>query len=82
MNKLQKQYIKEESKCGINEGDEVKILRAADDYERGWNNTFEPEMVDFVGSVLRVMEVGNKEGYGIRLAGGDSYPYFCLGLVE
>lgn len=74
-------YLERQSKCGIQIGDEVEVLRTARGYEDGWCNSWcggPGGMDDCVGNVYKVGNIiGNS---GICLNGTNyAFPYFVLG---
>lgn len=81
-------WIKEH---GVEIGSIVRVVRSAVDYEDGWNNSWEPEMDEFVGGEWVVAsEDGERadytEGAGIPLEKEDTvylyrFPYFVLEVV-
>ena len=75
--KGQKEFIEKNS---LKVGDTVRILRAAEDDEMGWNNSWMPEMDAFVGGAALVTKLDGE--YGIQLQDGMEYPYFVLEKVD
>lgn len=69
----------------------VRVVRRAVDYEDGWNNSWEPEMDEFVGNEYVVAFEDNEsadytEGAGIPLEKEGvlyqyHFPYFVLEVV-
>lgn len=65
-------------------GDKVKILRAAMNYESGWQNTWERSMNDAVGKIGKVVWIpGSKNNIQVEVEGISrySYPDFVLEKV-
>ena len=81
-------WIKEH---GVKIGSIVRVVRSAVDYEDGWNNSWEPEMDEFVGCEWVVSSKYDEcaaytEGAGIPLWKEDTvylyrFPYFVLEVV-
>jgi hypothetical protein len=67
---------------GVKKGDWVKVMRAAEDHESGWNNSWTPGMDAVVGTFVQVL--GSWDTNGIEVASGkfspSSYrvPFFIL----
>jgi len=72
-----------QANCGIENGDKVKVLRVPKEYELGSSALSAPEDAKFVGKVVTVHQVGERE---IRVEGLGhcfwGFPFFCLELVE
>ena len=67
----------------IGEGDKVRIVRKAEGYKDGWDNTWLDSMDDEVGKVGTVVEDSGNKGIVVDTDGGHwSYPYFVLEKVE
>jgi len=81
-------WIKEHE---VTAGTIVRVVRSAIDYEDGWNNSWEPEMDEFVGNEYVVASEDDEradytEGAGIPLEKEDvvyqyHFPYFVLEVV-
>ena len=76
---LQKMWLEA---TGVKKGDWVKVMRAAEDHESGWNNSWTPDMDAVVGTFVQVL--GSWDTNGIEVASGKfsppSYrlPFFIL----
>ena len=67
----------------IGEGDKVRIIRRAESYEDGWDNTWPALMDDDVGKVGFVVEDNGDKGIVVDTENGHwSYPYFVLEKVK
>lgn len=64
---------------GIKVGSRVRVTRAAESHEEGWNNTWEPLMTRAVDTVD---EINYIEDCGIHLKEGYYFPYFVLEPVN
>lgn len=73
-----KQWIEENN---LKEGDCVKVLRKAKDFESGWDATWNDLMNKSVCKILKITEVRFCNGH-IILEDGYRYPYFVLEKVE
>ncbi len=66
-------------------GDKLKVLCTAETRERGWQNSWEPEMTASVGKLGTIMYLNPNDSAGISLSidGVDQrnfgFPYFVLG---
>ncbi|WP_352402945.1 hypothetical protein [Pyramidobacter sp.] len=76
---LQKMWLEA---TGVKKGDWVKVMRAAEDHESGWSNSWTPGMDAVVGTFVQVL--GSWDPNGIEVASGKfsppSYrlPFFIL----
>lgn len=76
------EYLKGHEASGIKVGDKVKVTRAADDWENGWNNTWiTSEMDECVGETWEVIADNAKTGFQLEAPGYYEYPYFVLEVV-
>lgn len=75
------EYIERQKKCGIAEGDEVRVLRTAAYEERGWMCSWIPCMDKCVGKVM-VVQGFDGGSYGIMLDHQLKYPYYVLEIVK
>lgn len=66
---------------GIKVGDKVRVIRTAEDRERGWPNNWASEMDRMVGEEYTVRAIYS---YGIRFKENSyySFPYFVLEVIE
>lgn len=79
---MEKVYMDAQKACGLKVGDWVKITRKAEDYEAGWNNTWDCTMDEYANQVGQIMDI-NDEGIEVQfIACWDSFPYFVLEKVE
>jgi len=63
----------------LRKGQKVLVLREARDHEKGWDNSWEPEMDASVGKVFSVREDNRMKG--VRIVDEEyllSYPHFVL----
>lgn len=75
-------YLELHQASGLQEGDWVKITRAAKDNEYGWDASWTDDMDQYVGSIAKIsMDVGNQYGFKIDGAGRWSYPAHILEKV-
>lgn len=73
-------YIKSGNSCGIQAGDEVKVLRKVfEEHEGGWQDTWQPEMDQSIGNIYKVQRVDDG---CIKLEDGCWYPYFVLKVIS
>ena len=79
--KMQKMWLKA---TGVKEDSWVKVTRAAESHESGWNNLWMPEMDEFVGKVLRVEGPWNRVGIKLNVDNSSyySFPFFILEPAE
>jgi hypothetical protein len=80
-----KEYLEYQEKCGFKPGDKVLLERGAADYERGWFNSWEPQMSDNIGKTGTVEELGGERGVYIIFPGEEyslAYPAFCLKTID
>jgi hypothetical protein len=80
-----RKYLKEHYASGLKVGDWVKVLRAAKDHARGWNNSWPSVMNKSVGKVLRIIEDNGVFGFTLRdglVMIGLAYPWFILKRVR
>ena len=64
---------------GIEVGDKVRVLRKFKNYEMGFKCIYGSAAGVKIGSELEVKKVGTE---GIKLIGGDQFPFFVLEIVE
>lgn len=76
-----KSYLERQNECGIKVGDKVKVIRKSEDYEDGWENTWETVMDDAVGNEYEVIGVHGINGITINFDLGLNFPYFVLSKV-
>ena len=72
----EEKYVRDQMKCGIKVGDRVRVLRKAKDYEKGWGDSWIPEMDKSVSKTLKVEREDDR--YGFQLSNGCYYPFFVL----
>ena len=70
--RLQEMWIKT---TGVKAGSWVKVMRAAENHESGWNNIWIPKMDAVVGTSVRVINAIGTEGFVVA-TGNPSFP-FC-----
>lgn len=78
-------YIEEQKKCGIKEGDRVRIIRKAKGYENGWEDIWLNSMDETVGMIGVVAGISPAVGIYVTFESIDRsyfYPYFVLEVVE
>lgn len=77
--RLAESYIILSENAEFEIGDTVKILRAAKDYELGWDNEWNSDMNNMVGKTSIIESFNGVHGIG--LSDGMSYPFFVLKKV-
>jgi len=81
-------YLKGHNNCGLKVGDRVKVIRKADSYEKGWNNSWVPKMDKYLGCIGIIVKDAKEFGFRVKFEcpGGIfrpyNYPYFVLEKVE
>lgn len=74
-------YLAGHKASGLKVGDRVRVIRAAKDYEEGWDNTWTEYMDPIVGTEQSISM--DAEAMGFNLKGiGESFPHFVLEKVE
>lgn len=63
------------------EGMRVKLIRRADNSEKGWNNHWISEMDKYIGSIYTITRIDKDKGVSFKEA-GCRYPAFCLQIIE
>ena len=76
-----RQYVVNQRNSGINPGDTVTVMRAAQTYENGWKNAWSNVMDSFIGKTYTVICLNGT--YGITLMDMNvrqafDFPYFVL----
>jgi hypothetical protein len=81
---LREAYLKMQDNCGIEEGDTVKVLRKAENYEMGWTTFWEESMNKTIGNKYKVRRKTGMVGFELDLGDTASwnFPFFVLELVE
>ena len=74
-----KQYMRDQNKCGMKRGDKVTVVRTAKDHEKGWSNAWVNEMDEGIGRELEITEISI---HGIELDSIFAYPFFVLGSFK
>jgi hypothetical protein len=74
-------YLEKHKSCGIKIGDIVRVVRKAEDYEDGWENTWVYFMDDFVGETFLVESDQFNNGFSLVMDGCFDFPYFVLEKV-
>jgi hypothetical protein len=75
---IQAAYLLMQEKCGIKEGDTVKVIRVAKKHEMGWQNCWVTIMNDYLGKEFVVRGI-NKNGIYLNSYG---FPFFVLEKVK
>lgn len=82
-------YVKAQNTADFKPGQRVRVLRAAESFESGWDNDWIPEMDAFVGKEATISPGfgGCPASYGIPLLAenGDekyAFPYYVLEVVK
>lgn len=79
-------YLKLHNSCGLKVGDKVKVLRAAEDCEQGWSNSWADSMDEYIGSEAYIMDDDSASGFALTPPDPDGFyflfPYFVLKKVE
>lgn len=75
-------YTTAQAASGLKVGDRVRVRRKAEHHEKGWRNTWNPEMDSYIGKVLVITRI--EDGcVGILLNHSVFYfPFFVLEKVE
>lgn len=79
---IEKTYLMLQASSGLKIRDKVKVTRSAKDHEKGWMNTWEFQMHDYIGKTFKIFDIGT---YGIVFEEqeyGYRFPYFVLEKVE
>ena len=74
-------YVEGHRKSGIKVGDKVRVTRKAEDYEDGWDNTWECEMDSLLNEKeFNIVEALEEKGFGIIVPYNRYWwlPYFVL----
>jgi len=81
---LREAYLKMQEKCGIDEGDTVKVLRKAENYEMGWGAFWEETMNGAIGNTYKVIIKNGTTGIALdfKKCVNWNFPFFVLELVE
>jgi hypothetical protein len=78
----QKEWIK---KHNLKKGDKVKVLRRANDHEKGWGCGWIPSMDETIGKEITIYNFGQRNN-GLALECSDCvcrlYPFFVLDPVK
>ena len=78
-------YIDRQNKCGIKEGDRVRVIRSASDNENGWDCTWANAMDECIGEEFIVLKDRGESGFRLdtteMLGVYYVFPYFVLELV-
>ena len=74
------EYVEGVKSRGLKVGDKVKILREAEDREKGWINSWVDDMYNRVGEVVTIQGADNGIGFSIE-EDVYKYPYFILEKV-
>ena len=81
-----KSYEKRQAECGLKVCDKVRVIRKAEDYEDGWDNTWVgTHMDDFVGRIGKIVGERPCAGFLVlceELNARHQFPYFVLEKVE
>lgn len=78
---MEKLYLELQKEADFRVGDRVKVLRAAESWENGWQEVWDSEIKDkFVGKTFKIRDVSK---WGISLRYGEGalawhFPYFIL----
>lgn len=81
------EFVKKAKASGLVFGDRVKLLRAANDNEDGWDNTWNEEMSPHIGKIGVLLEdAGCPGGCAVYFKDQDGrtfhYPFFVLERVN
>ena len=81
-----KSYEKRQAECGLKVCDKVRVLRKAEDYEDGWDNTWAGAYMDgYVGRIGKIVGERPCAGFLVfceELNARHQFPYFVLEKVE
>ena len=77
-------YLEKHKASGLKVGDRVRVLRAAENEEGGWDNTWVMEMDEYVEVGGVITEDFAEAGFYVKFGAGESwgFPYFVLEKVE
>jgi hypothetical protein len=80
---IKEAYEKMQSECGIKVGDTVKILRAAESFEMGWDAGWNRLMTNTIGMEGVVIDIDGLYGIKIDIDHRSwSYPFFVLEKIK
>lgn len=75
-------YIQDQSLCGINIGDTVKVIRNAEDGENGWASLWDSFMDEAIGNEYKVICNNGVHGFTLDFSNREyTFPYFALSKV-
>ncbi len=81
--KESKEYLKQHKQSGIKVGDKVKVLKCAENLEKGWMNSWEDPMNNSIGKTLKVISDSGECGFELEdNMVNFEYPYFVLEKIE
>lgn len=73
-------------RLNLRKGDKVKLIAAARTLERGWENSWVPDMDSYVGQVGTAVGRGSDTGIPVVFSEGESacffYPAFYLEKIK
>ena len=81
----EEQYLFNQDLSGLKAGDKVKVLRAAIDFENGWQNSWPEEAMNkYIGKIYEISDDCGYAGFGLDTKDDHyfSFPYFVLEKVE
>lgn len=79
-------YLNKHKQSNLKEGDKVKILRKAEDYEFGWENSWSPFMSNMIGKIMVISKDNLQYGFSLRYYHETNshfdFPYFILEKIN
>jgi hypothetical protein len=82
-------YLVQHKQSGIKEGDTVRVIRKATDFEQGWQAVWDPAMSELLGKNGRVIKDGGEEGFSITFSNKPTtstncytFPWFVLEKIN
>jgi len=80
MDKQQNDYLKNHKNSSLKIGQKVKLLRKAENYEKGWGNSWNLFMTKNVGKIGIITHDDGEYGFVVDFGNTYyySYPYFVL----
>jgi hypothetical protein len=72
-------YLFNQSLCGLEIGDSVRVLRRAHNLEAGWPEHWASDMANMIGGVYKITDTSS---YGYELDNSWVFPWFVLEKVD
>ena len=83
--KTKADYLKGHKASGLHEGDVVKVLRRARNFERGWDNNWIPRMSKMIGKTFMILKDSEASGFDLDHGNGSwgfGFPFFVLRRIR